>query len=229
MTRRLAGQIDSRPRSQDSTKRLILETALALFSRHGIDGVSLSQLREASGQNNRSAVHYHFGNKEGLLRAVTGHVNRRLDPLIWHSLQNCRQLSQRGCLSLEDLVKSLSYPFSTLFYLDSEGRDCIRFLSQLSHETDPEKLGLLIESLQDLTEGMLEFLKGLLPGKAQQEYAVLLFLSITQQIEAMSVSVWLSPDSVEALRHPSGQTHDDAQVQTLAMKFCCGGLAAAGS
>jgi AcrR family transcriptional regulator len=41
-----------------------------LFARRGIYGVSLREINTAAGQRNVSALHYHFGSRDGLLRAI---------------------------------------------------------------------------------------------------------------------------------------------------------------
>ena len=53
-----------------STKEQIVLAAERLFAERGIDGVSLRQIGTAAGNGNNSAVQYHFGSKERLLRAV---------------------------------------------------------------------------------------------------------------------------------------------------------------
>lgn len=55
-----------------SALRLVV-AAERLFARHGIDGVSLRQIAVASGTANNSAVHYHFGSKQGLIAAIFQH------------------------------------------------------------------------------------------------------------------------------------------------------------
>lgn len=55
-----------------SALRIVL-AAERLFARHGIDGVSLRQISAEGGSSNNSAVHYHFGSKEGLIAAIFHH------------------------------------------------------------------------------------------------------------------------------------------------------------
>src|SRR5437773_6574267 len=55
-----------------SAVRLVL-SAERLFGLHGIDGVSLRQISAEAGSSNNSAVHYHFGSKEGLIAAIFHH------------------------------------------------------------------------------------------------------------------------------------------------------------
>ena len=64
-----------------STKEQLVVTAERLFAVHGLDGVSLRQIGVEAGNNNNSAVQYHFGSKEGLIQAIfehrVPHLNRR--------------------------------------------------------------------------------------------------------------------------------------------------------
>jgi AcrR family transcriptional regulator len=48
----------------------LLDVAEQLLSRRGIEGVSLREIRLAAGQRNTSALQFHFGDREGLLRAI---------------------------------------------------------------------------------------------------------------------------------------------------------------
>lgn len=49
----------------------ILAAAERLIGQHGIDGVSVRQITLAAGMANNSAVAYHFGDRDGLLKAVS--------------------------------------------------------------------------------------------------------------------------------------------------------------
>ena len=52
------------------TRRRIIDTAERLFAERGVEITSLVEIAKAAGQKNRSALQYHFTNKEGLLNAV---------------------------------------------------------------------------------------------------------------------------------------------------------------
>jgi AcrR family transcriptional regulator len=52
------------------TRQKILDAAMALFAERGLDAVSLSEINRAAGQRNASALQYHFGGRDGLLRAI---------------------------------------------------------------------------------------------------------------------------------------------------------------
>jgi AcrR family transcriptional regulator len=54
----------------DSTRLRILLAAEQLFAERGLDGVSLREIGAAAGQRNNSAVQYHFGDRDALVRAL---------------------------------------------------------------------------------------------------------------------------------------------------------------
>lgn len=53
-----------------SAQARILETAERLYALYGIDAVSIRQITAEAGQKNGSAVHYHFGSRDGLVDAI---------------------------------------------------------------------------------------------------------------------------------------------------------------
>ncbi|HEY9563426.1 MAG TPA: helix-turn-helix domain-containing protein, partial [Nocardioides sp.] len=48
----------------------ILDAAGALIAERGLEGVSLREITREAGQKNTTAVQYHFGDREGMLRAL---------------------------------------------------------------------------------------------------------------------------------------------------------------
>src|SRR5580698_10595219 len=53
-----------------STRDLLLDAAARLFAERGIDNVSIAEIVRTAHQRNASAVHYHFGSRDEILRAV---------------------------------------------------------------------------------------------------------------------------------------------------------------
>jgi len=66
MTRSSAAQRDD----PDATRERIKAAAQRLFSRRGIDGVPVRDIVAEAGLRNGASLHYYFGSKDGLIRAL---------------------------------------------------------------------------------------------------------------------------------------------------------------
>lgn len=66
----MRGATSERLSRATATQEAILDSAERLFAEHGVAVVSNRQIGEDAGQGNNTVVGYHFGTKEGLLRAI---------------------------------------------------------------------------------------------------------------------------------------------------------------
>jgi AcrR family transcriptional regulator len=57
-------------RDGTEARERLLDAAEHLFARRGVRDVPIREINELAGQRNASALHYHFGSREGLLLAV---------------------------------------------------------------------------------------------------------------------------------------------------------------
>jgi AcrR family transcriptional regulator len=53
-----------------TTRDKLLDAAARLYAERGIENVSLAEIVRSAGQRNASALHYHFGNRDGVLVAL---------------------------------------------------------------------------------------------------------------------------------------------------------------
>jgi AcrR family transcriptional regulator len=56
--------------SGESTRVMLMEVAERLFATKGIEAVTLREIQQAAGQSNTSVIRYHFGSRDGLIRAL---------------------------------------------------------------------------------------------------------------------------------------------------------------
>jgi AcrR family transcriptional regulator len=119
------------PRRAAGTCELLLTAAERLFAERGLDGVSLREIAAAAGQGNNSAVQYHFGSRDGLVRAV---FERRFLQLDRRRGELLSSLDARGRgEDVPALVEVLVRPFAE--ELDGSSSHWVRFVARL-HE-DP--------------------------------------------------------------------------------------------
>lgn len=64
--------------SGESTRVMLMEVAERLFATRGIEAVTLREIQAAAGQSNTSVIRYHFGSRDGLIRALVAHRQRTL-------------------------------------------------------------------------------------------------------------------------------------------------------
>ena len=65
---------------RETTHLHLIDVAEHLFGEHGLKGVSLREIAAAAGAGNNSAVSYHFGSKENLIKAIFEHRLSALEP-----------------------------------------------------------------------------------------------------------------------------------------------------
>jgi AcrR family transcriptional regulator len=112
----------------------LLNVAERLFAERGIENVALTQIVAASSQRNRSALHYHFGSRGGVLTAV---LNRRLGPI------NDRREAMLDVLpanaSALDVVRATIAPLGLVDVEEAWGADYLSILAQVTYH--PRLLG----------------------------------------------------------------------------------------
>lgn len=112
-----------------STRDALLEEGALLFARRGVGAVTARELHAAVGARNESALHYHFGSRDGLVGAiVVGHVEaveERRTALV-------RRLEADGRTGdLRALVAALARPMADDLATPL-GRAHLRLVAQLS-------------------------------------------------------------------------------------------------
>jgi AcrR family transcriptional regulator len=112
-----------------SSRERILDAAERLIAERGAD-VPFREIAAGAGQKNNSAVHYHFGSREGLIRAV---IARRVQ------VEDRRRLEMIAALEedetgddLRSLVGAITRPLSESAYAEG-ATHYARFLEQVRH------------------------------------------------------------------------------------------------
>jgi len=112
------------------TRDLLLAAAEQLFAAEGTAGVSSREIVRAAGVGNASSLQYHFGDRDGLLRAVVA----KHDPEIEARRHALLDAQETGALSdLRSFAAALVLPLS--FKLDDQsGRDYLKIAAELINQ-----------------------------------------------------------------------------------------------
>src|SRR5262249_23251780 len=85
----------ARPKTDDPEARAkILAAAERLFAEHGFDGVGIRQIAAAAGVNG-AMIHYYFGNKKRLYRAIIENAAATVPGLMSEAMASATSLEER--------------------------------------------------------------------------------------------------------------------------------------
>jgi len=145
------------------TRESLLAAAERLFAEHGIGNASLRAITREAGAN-LASVHYHFGSKEALVRAVFA---RRVGPLNRQRLallDDCERDAGDGGADLACVVRAFVGPFVRMMSNPDPGlRDFTHLVGRAFTHPDAEPRRLLVEELREVRERFLAALGATLP------------------------------------------------------------------
>ncbi len=149
------------------TKEAILTAAERLFAAEGVTGASLRAITGEAGVN-LAAVHYHFGSKEGLVRAV---LARRLEPLARRrfELLDRAEEASGGQPSIDAVVRAFVQPPLEMIQRERGGHAFARFMLGVLQDPKPEMRGLILEQLRETLDRFTGALGARLPGLPRAE------------------------------------------------------------
>lgn len=183
--------------STSRTRAALLDAAEELMATRGIHGPSLNEINTLAGQRNKAALQYHFGGRDGLLRAV---LARHLDELSARSARRYAAVRAEG--SEQDLHALLEVMLLPLVeHLEYGGSSAARFVRIWAVAlSDPE---LPVEDLQtfvgDPASQVGRELVALLSLRLPREVA------IARTVAALSSAVHLLADRAVAEESPTSR------------------------
>ncbi len=144
-----------------TTKERILDTAERIFAEEGFDACSIRTLTAEAGVN-LASVHYHFGSKEGLVKAVW---ERRVAPVNRERiarLDAAEAAAAEGPLPPESVLEALIRPFLRMVQDPEHGDSTRRLLGRVFAE--PSLRPIVFEVYAEFSRRFGEAFKRALPG-----------------------------------------------------------------
>ncbi|MCW2512357.1 MAG: transcriptional regulator, TetR family [Mycobacterium sp.] len=149
--------------SGESTRVMLMEVAERLFATRGIEAVTLREIQQAAGQSNTSVIRYHFGSRDGLIRALISYRQASLGADRREMLASMREQGKEAdpravvWLLARPLANSIANgemfaPFLARLVEDPLARDAY-WPDHVDDDWTQEKLEELVDAaLQDLPE-----------------------------------------------------------------------------
>lgn len=188
------------------TRESLLDAAETLFSAHGIEAASLRQITQHAGAN-LAAVNYHFGSKDGLVRAV---FSRRLRPVTEERVRLLQQVDLEADDAIEQVLTAFLTPILRTLHESPEGvRGFGRLMGRAFSEPSEEVRTMVMEEFRESIELYLDAFRKTLPHLDEAERmwrfhfvagAMSHTIACTQMLERFSGGRCTTSDPEEALR-----------------------------
>lgn len=201
----------------ETTRRKILMTALELYAQRGLEGVSLRTISAASGTRNSAAVHYHFGNRLGMIEAVLTMITDHLRPRFEAGIS---AVEAAPAPSLREVVKATALPYLSLLLPDTPwGPPALRFMAHLHADNTPAVIRLLNRHFQPEVERIEAQLHRVLPAVPRNTLRIRLAFTFVNMIHGAAEIDLLSNTPFGDIRP------DDATLFNHFLDYVEGGLA----
>jgi TetR/AcrR family transcriptional regulator, regulator of cefoperazone and chloramphenicol sensitivity len=116
-------------RTANETRDKLITIGQRLFAEQGVFRVPLRLVIDQAGQKNTSALHYHFGGREGLLAAIIDRHNSGIEDERAEMLGTIRANGSEA--DIPAVVRAFVLPFARKLET-AEGREFLRVVAQLS-------------------------------------------------------------------------------------------------
>lgn len=117
------------PRDASTTRQKLLRAGEQLFATKGVDSALVRDIVRLAGQANDSAMHYHFGSRQGLLEAIFATHIEHMEASRRAQLERLADDGTTG--DLDALVAAIVQPTAARLS-DRAGRDFLRIIAQVS-------------------------------------------------------------------------------------------------
>jgi AcrR family transcriptional regulator len=202
-------------RNADTRERL-LHTALHLYASEGLHAVSLRRISTEAGSKNSAAMHYHFHNKLGVVRALVDMIARELARIA--AALRPEQTTKR---SLRSACRDTLRPLVQLPARQSWGADGVHFLSRLVSENDAAIADMINEMYAPFWQRLDHALAEQLPQLPAPVRRLRLMFMSTNVFHGIAEVAWLTHTPLGDLSH-----FDEDSLLDHLVDYLIGGLQA---
>jgi AcrR family transcriptional regulator len=200
----------------EDTRERLIRAGERLFAEHGIHQVRVREINGLAGQRNSSALHYHFGSRDGLVEAILSRHQTAMDEELKPALDEL--IAKGGAASIRAVVALWVHALGGQLQNQS-GRDFLRILPQVLDDVNPtvRRGGSLTRSTQSArTIALLDAGLADLPTPVRRERLVAYTLILTS----------LFADRAALVESRVAPLLDDEQFAAHATDVICGAIEA---
>jgi AcrR family transcriptional regulator len=188
----------------ERTRAALIRAGERLMAEHGIEGAMLQDVVSLAGQRNRSAVVFHFGNRDGLLRAIVAQHRPAIND---ERVRMLDRLDHTDHVTIRDVVDTLVIPYVRSLRNPS-GRDYLVINGEISARVGAAGIAAArakyADGLERANTRLIELLSGNLASRRQrlgeiELMAPILVADIARDINRRALTVRASQQRVESI------------------------------
>lgn len=154
----------------EASKRKLILAAIKMFAEHGVDSVSLRMINREAGHKNNSALHYHFGNKLGLIEAVDFFIQQHFDELREPKLSSLEERARVETITLREALEVFVRPYVLIIQNHDWGYDAVRTIARMEFDSNDEVHELLSRSAGQIVKRFARLQRPLLPDLSPRQF-----------------------------------------------------------
>ncbi len=196
-----------------ATRTRLIEEAMHLMAREGMNAVSLRRIVIAAGAQNPSALHYHFGGRDELIEAITNFLQQWLEPRACARLQ---ALADQPGYTVRDVVEAAFGPVIEMLSEPALGRDAVNFIGRLGWDYGEKGQEISAALHRRTLELTLARLQALMPGVGRETIQFRLLLTMNAVYYGISYRSYMrrSPFGAMELSMPGNEAREQEEFLT---------------
>lgn len=197
----------------------LMREAMKMLATQGMNGPSLRSIVRASGAANPSALHYHFRDRQTLIRAIAAQLRDWYEA---RSLPRLGQLSNAPEHRVRDVLEAVFGPVIDMLETPGLGVDAVRFVARLGWDFGHEGQQISADFHRRSVLAMRELLEPLLPDVPPDalEFRIIANMNNVYNGVAYRSYMWRSPFGASPLM----QRENAPRLRELLMSYLEGGL-----
>lgn len=130
----------------DIAKLRLIHAAIRLFAAKGIEGVSLRLVNREAGTKNNSSLHYHFGDKLGLISATIHYIQDWFEESREAQMKALEKKAKTQTISAAEVMDVLIDPYVKLLETEAWGQNALCALARFEFDGDEDVHQVLNDS-----------------------------------------------------------------------------------
>ena len=178
--------IDPNLSAAEYAKYKLIMAAIRLFGESGVNAVSLREINRVAGAKNNSALHYHFGDKIGLVSAVIDFIQEGFNKERRSGLTKLKQRTKSQPVTVDEIMQVFIEPYVAVIEHNDWGYNAVRAIARMEFDGDAKVHEMLNTSAGPAVRTMLVLLRSVLPELPPKLLKQLINFSLNSVIQGFA-------------------------------------------